>query len=306
MPTTPIVRFLRVAAAVVGTVMIGLLAGPLVYRGVEAIGADVPYIKVFRYLLLVLLLGLGMWAMKPWRDAPKDLFGLRGERSRPLLAIPGALAALAALVSIALADALAGNLIWDAEHGTTKLLERLPASLLRAAVVGIIEEVFFRGWLFERFRRRRGVGASAILVAVVYAGIHAFRESHGPRRLGPGFDQGLEILRGWGATLLDMDSFGPSFLGLFALSLALTGAYLRFRTLWFGIGLHAAAVAYLPLHSAATQRLIDRNWLGSKWLYDGVPGWIAIGLLAALLWPWRAAKASAASTVPPSAPPTVS
>ena len=292
MPTSKIPRPLLIGAGLLGTVALALLAGPWAHAAVRATGVDVPYVKVFRYLLLLLLLVLGAVTLRPLRDVPRDLWGMRGERSRPFLALPGAAVALAALVSIALADAIAGNLVWDRAHGAAKVLDRLPAALARAAIVGILEEAFFRGWLYDRFRRGRGIGASTVLVAVVYAGIHAFRESRGPKQLGPGFGQGLEILRSWGETLVDLEGFGPSFLGLFALSIALTGAYLRFRTLWFGVGLHSAAIAYLPLHSAATERHIERNWMGSKWLYDGLPGWIALGLLAVLLWPRRARDAT--------------
>ena len=78
----------------------------------------------------------------------------------------------------------------------------------------------------------------------------------------------------------------------------LTAAVVRWKTLWFGIGLHAAAVTWLPLHSGMTQRRVDRDWLGSKWLYDGVPGWTVLALLAFLLWPRRAPAGPSAPLAP--------
>ena len=67
-------------------------------------------------------------------------------------------------------------------------------------------------------------------------------------------------------------------------------------TLWFGIGLHGAT-AWLPVHSALTQRSIERDWAGSKWLYDGVPGWIVLATVLYLV-----ARAPKAVIEPPAAP----
>jgi membrane protease YdiL (CAAX protease family) len=282
-----LLRILLVVATLAATAAAALVLGPPLHGLLEGAGLDLPYVKTFRYLLLGLLVGVGAVALRPWRDVPPDLWGLRGPRSRPGLAAAGALVGVGALVAVAALDALAGNLVWDVRHGREKALDRLPAALLGGVLVGLVEEVFFRGWLFHRFRRSLSVAASAGLVAVVFAGVHAFRASPSLSRIGPGVEEGGRILAAWARHLVDPHGFGPSFVGLLALSLALTASYLRFRTLWFAVGLHGAAVAYLPLHSAATERLVARDWLGSKWLYDGVPGWALLGLLAALLWPRR-------------------
>ena len=283
-PLGPLARAALVVLAIAATIGLALVVGPLVHGGLVAVGIDRPYTKIFRYVTAVLLVALGLIALRPWRDVPPDLYGLRGPRSRPALVLAGAATALAVLVAIALFDAAAGHLSWD-PRAKTKVAERWVEAVGRGIVVGLIEEVAFRGWGFTRLSRRFPVGGAAALVALVFAGIHGFRESRAPKGLAPSIESGLEILGSWGANVVDLHRFGPSFVGLFLLSLALTAAFLRFRTLWFGVGLHGAAVAWLPLHSAATQRDIERDWSGSKWLYDGAPGWVALGLLAWILWP---------------------
>jgi hypothetical protein len=138
-------------------------------------------------------------------------------------------------------------------------------------------------------------------VAFVFAFLHAFRETDAPKDLPATAASGVAILEAWASNLLDPGEFLPSAFGLFLLSLASSAAYLRFSTLWFGVGMHGLAVAYLPLHSALTQRTVERDWAGSKWLYDGVPGFLALGLLAWLLWPRGGdadATARAASPAP--------
>lgn len=288
-PPGPVARVALTLLAIAATIGLALVVAPAVHAGLVAIGLDRPYAKIFRYVTAVLLLALGLAALRPWRDVPRDLYGLRGPRSRPALALAGALTALTVLLAIALFDAAAGHLRWD-PRGMAKVEKRWVEAVARGVVVGVLEEIVFRGWAFERLRPRLSRFAAAALVALAFGGLHGFRESDAPKGLVPSIGAGVEILASWGRNLADVGEFGPSFVGLFLLSLALTAAYLRFRTLWFGVGLHGAAVAWLPLHSAATHREILRDWAGSKWLYDGLPGWVALAVLAGALWPRGASE----------------
>ncbi len=119
----------------------------------------------------------------------------------------------------------------------------------------------------------------------------------------------LEILGAWAARLADVADFGPSFAGLFLFAFALEGARRRFGTLSFGVGAHAAVYVLLQIHSALTDPTPDpalpegvepRSWLGSKWLYDGVPGLLLLLGLAVVLWPRRGTPPAVS---PPGVPP---
>lgn len=290
-------RPLPVVAAVLASFAAAiLLSGPL-HGVLVSFFPAIPFAKVFRYLLLALLLGVLVAAAAPWRDFDRaTLYGLRGPRSRPRLLFVGAAVAVALLAAIAGLDALLGHLRFDEAEGWRKFKARLPAVLGGAVVLGLTEEVFFRGWLFERVRTRLSTPATALLLSLVFGGLHAFRESDAPRDLVPGPSGALSTMGAWARNLVDLREFGPSFVALVLLSLVLTAAYLRFRTLWFGVGFHGGASMFMNLNSALTDRDVERNWLGSKWLYDGVVGWVLLAVLLALLWPRPAPN-------PPSRPP---
>lgn len=266
---------LLVLAGVLAAFAFAILAAAPIHAGLGAMISGLPFAKVFRYLLLVSLLCVFAWATKPWRQVPSDLWGLRG-RPRLDLWARGVAIGVTLLVAIALLDAAAGHLSWDGAKGVSKLVKRLPTILTLLLVLAPIEEMFFRGWLFDRFAGRFSARTAHLSVAGVFAGIHAFRESDAPKNLSASAAGAVEVLAAWGRNLLDWRGFGPSFVGLFLLSLVLSAARRRWGTLWFSVGLHGAAAAWLHVHSSLTERSVERDWTGSKWLYDGVPGWAVL------------------------------
>jgi len=266
---------LLVLAGVLGAFALAIFAAAPVHGALVSLHAGLPFAKVFRYLLLVSLLAVFFVSAKPWRQVPSDVWGLRGRPRLDLWARGVALGVLL-LVAIALLDAAAGHLSWDGAKGVSKLVSRLPTILTLLLVLAPVEEIFFRGWLFDRFRTRFAERGAAFAVAGVYAGIHAFRERDAPKNLEASVSGALDVLAAWGRNLVDWRGFGPSFVGLFLLSLVLSAARRRWGTLWFSVGLHGAAAAWLHVHSSLTERSIERDWMGSKWLYDGVPGWAVL------------------------------
>lgn len=276
------------------------LSGPL-HGAIASFAPSAPFAKVFRYLLLAGLVTVFLVAARPWRDVPSDVWGLKGRRPDLRRWSLGVATGIGFLVAIAALDALAGHLSFDPE-GPHKLLTRLPTILGLLLVLAPLEETFFRGWLLDRFRSRFAERTSHLAVAAVFAGVHAFRERDAPRQLAASASGALDVLAAWGRNLVDWRVFGPSFVGLFLLSLVLSASRRRFGSLWFGVGLHGAAAAWLHVNSSLTERSIERDWTGSKWLYDGVPGWCVLaGVLFAIT---RGAAAPLPPPRPPDPPPT--
>ena len=94
----------------------------------------------------------------------------------------------------------------------------------------------------------------------------------------------FEALAAWAGNLVDVQDFLPRFVGLFLLATLLSAAFLRTRSLYLSIGIHYGALVLINQLSALTERTPERDWMGSKWLYDGVPGWIAMALATPALW----------------------
>lgn len=293
-------RALAWAAALVGAVAAAIVVAGPVTLAVRGLGVpDAEAGSVFRRTLLVAVLVVIVAGLRPWRDRPPGTWGLHGPTARPR-DLPVGLGIAFLLLCVLLAGQwAAGWFAWDAAKGTAKLLSRLPALLLTAALVALAEEVFFRGWLLERFRRRLRPLAAASATAALFALPHLFKETTAPRGLSADPAGAWAAIGAWASAAVDLSVSLPRMVGMFLLGLALAAAFLRTRSLWLGIGLHGGAVFFVQALSALTNRTPERNWAGSKWLYDGPPGWAAIGMLAVLLWPRRASSAVPTPGAPP-------
>jgi membrane protease YdiL (CAAX protease family) len=304
-----------IASAVVLAVALGVvLAGPL--HALLARFVHRPdFAKVYRYLTLALVVvGLGA-LLRPWRDVPDDLWGLRGPPGRTLRLVGAGVGTMAVLLAALAALHFAVGLIqWDRWDGVAKAEKRAWKFGLAALPFALVEEAFFRGWLADRCARRFRPFAAAAVAAFVFAALHAARKSAAPDDVVAGVAGALAILGAWASRFGDVADFGPSFVGLLLFAFALEGARRRYGTLAFGVGAHAAVYVLLQVHSALTDPTPDpslpagvepRSWLGSKWLYDGVPGLVLLAGMAFVLWPRRAAEARgprSAGGSPPTGP----
>jgi membrane protease YdiL (CAAX protease family) len=292
---------LVLALAIVGAIGASVLfAGPLTNAIASVFDSKPEFAKVFRYLALGLLVVAAALVLRPWRDVPRDVWGLRSDPPGRTARLIGAgfLVAALALAVIAAIHFAEGAATWDrSPDASGKFWYRLRKYLLPALPFALVEEAFFRGWLVDRLGRRVSALAAAGVASLIFGFLHAFRAQYAPI-VEPGPAGALEILRSWGEHLLDVAAFGPRFLGLTLFALVLCAARRRFATIAFGMGFHAAAYSFLPLYSALTEPASvpadpssmtaaadARTWLGSKWLYDGVPGIALLALLAFLLWP---------------------
>ena len=125
-----------------------------------------------------------------------------------------------------------------------------------ALVVGILEEIFFRGYLFGNLKSvstKMGIVLSSALYSVVHLKVVEFHPS-----------------------------VGRELIGLFLLGAILCLSTLWTRRLWLAIGLHAV-LAY----GARVNKLVleisplDHTWLtGTSRLINGVAGWVSLILVA--------------------------
>jgi membrane protease YdiL (CAAX protease family) len=269
-------------AAAIGAAVV--LSGP-VTLALRGAGVDVEMGAVFRRVLLVAVLGVLVVGLHPWKDRPPGTWGLHGPAARPAHAALGVGIAFVLLGTIAAGQWAAGWFSWDAAKGAQKFASRAAGLVAAAVLISVAEEVFFRGWLFARLRARLRPLAAAAATSALFALPHLFKETNAPKGLSADPAGAWATLSAWASAAVDLRVAAPKMLGMFLFGLALSAAFVRTRSLWLGIGLHGGAVFFVQALSALTERSPERNWAGSKWLYDGPPGWIAIALTAALLWP---------------------
>lgn len=172
------------------------------------------------------------------------------------------------------------------------VLEKAVAALIGGLLIGLLEEVFFRGALFSGIRRRGGLRSAVFWSASLYALVHFMK----PHQLPPGmvfdwagawtmFAQVFTGVLQW----RHLDSFAALFLAGVLLALVRE----REGHIGWCIGLHAGWVFVIQF----SRRLSDESDAASLAFlagdYDGVIGWLAaawIGLLAVAYWRWSAAR----------------
>ena len=285
--------------AVVG--LAALLAGP-VHRALVAPGwlgdTDRDFLRVFRRLLVVPLVLVFLWRIKPWRGATAFDFGLRPSAARLRSAASALALTVAALVGILAWQMSQGWLTFEDPLRWGEFARRVGLYLVGGLLIGLFEEWFFRGWLVARGARDVGPRFGVLVSATIFALIHAFRPSKLEVPVTHDAAGALEALRGWLAHMVDLEAFGPAALGLFCFALLLSAAYRRTGTLWTPIGIHMGAVLVLFSYGALTDRAPERTWAGSRLLYDGPVVWVLALGAAALLARRPTAPAAAESPAP--------
>lgn len=247
--------------------------------------SDQPIHRVMhRVAMLCALVGL-IWLVRRWRlvDRRSFGFGLRRKEFWRQLAIgliAGTLVILPLVVALQALGVRAPRTGFDLT--LVAMFKLVAFSLATGLVVGLIEEVFFRGVLFTAIRRSSGTVSAIVLPSLLYASLHFL----GGRLLVPAaqieWSSGLAVLGEMFNKYANPAAIVDSFLALFAVGALL--AYVRVRTgsIAACIGLHAAWVCVIACVKETTrlQTGHSASWLVGS--YDGIVGWAALGWMAAM------------------------
>ncbi len=167
------------------------------------------------------------------------------------------------------------------------LIKTLISGLIGGLLIGLIEETFFRGAMYQAIRRNGSAFSAIIFSSLLYAAVHFID----PVRLTGSVDwlSGLQILGGafW--------KFGywatfDSFIALFAVGIFLGVVRARTGNIAYCIGLHAGWVLIIKCTKKFT------STPGSEWdflvgNYDGITGYLAASwLLLLMLLYWLYSK----------------
>ena len=162
------------------------------------------------------------------------------------------------------------------------------AFTLTALIVGLIEEIFFRGAVFGSLRQSLPWSAAAWISSLFYAAVHFFGQAgpSAPIRWSSGFAALGAMVR----TGFVFDRMIPGFLALTCAGLILALAYQRLGSLAFPIGLHAGWIFWLKFYGYLTEKAPNgaAQFWGTGKLIDG---WFAfVILLLMLAGAWAMAK----------------
>jgi membrane protease YdiL (CAAX protease family) len=284
-PGKPTMRFLSKMLLLVAAseLLTALLTYPA-WLLVETV-ADVPIHRV-RDRVAMLLIAVGLVVFLPrWKVATRDALGYSLPR-RVFLTQMGVGFVAGAALMIPLALTLLVLAIVVPNHGLTPLVlaALLGQGLLTGVAVGLIEETFFRGILYEGIRKESGILVATLMSSGVYAASHflggSLRLPASEVAFLSGFRVVGDVFSKFGEPLQLLDSL----LALGALGILLCLIRARTGAIAAGAGFHGGAVCAITVLRGCSQLNAGSHWAWLVGTYNGVIGWLALLWISLIAW----------------------
>ena len=166
------------------------------------------------------------------------------------------------------------NLQIDAKS-LVDLILQLIKILLIAGIVGFIEEIFFRGFILQSLLADMRAVSAVCIGSLFFSLLHFFKAK---LLVSPGFQPFigfLVIYQSFKSLILNFTTIFPSVVGLFLIGVVLSYAYLRTKSLYLAIGLHAGWVFLIKTNKVFFDHVrINPEWLfGDSKVVTGMLGW---------------------------------
>ncbi len=158
----------------------------------------------------------------------------------------------------------------------------LGAALLSGVLIALLEETVFRGLLLRVFGQAMRPWAAVVASALFFAMVH-FKAVPWPEGQPVEWWSGLSVA--WGILVAPVTEMQPlKFLNLLAAGVVLNLVFIRWRSLWPCIGLHAGWVFYRVIHREVMPMPPEVSpWLGGPALLDGASTLLILAVVIAWL-----------------------
>jgi membrane protease YdiL (CAAX protease family) len=270
--------------ALVMAIVAAAVAAPFVAVGVAALGLRFPFPRIFDRVVMIALFGAMLIIARRLRLVTLLRSGFaspRGNAARALRGFCVGLAVIAAFFTAAILMGASGHARIDhAAH-------LLPKYLLSAIAIGVLEEGFFRAFLFGGMTDEFGRTPALLASSAFYAMAHLVRApAHFyVTTLDPG--AGFRTLAMSFAQFSHPSAALPTLLGLFLLGIVLAEAFVTTGTVYFSAGLHAGFVMGAKLWPKLVSHPARLPGWFAGWghipLISGVLGWVAAAAILMLL-----------------------
>ncbi len=201
--------------------------------------------------------------------------------------LTGFLTGVLVLVIFSLVKVTAGQAVWiKPETGFIQWGCRLVGALGAAFLIAIIEECFFRGFIYQTLSRRgqRLISLACGITSLFYALVHFVSFEKPFVDSTPGFIDGLRLVAAPFLSLLQFGHYWPEALGLFIFGLVLNHAAVQSCSLYPSIGLHAGCVFYVKTDALFLAfKNGNRLLFSSAKFYDGLLGWFFLSVIGIFL-----------------------
>lgn len=229
---------------------------------------DSPYRRVNDRCVLVAVLFFLVPAYRMSGLKGRGDFGIPKRRDGARLFGVGLIAAAASMLITYVIGLGAGV------YGPTNLDSGLSGDILQivvgALLIGVLEEILFRGYILTAIRKSLGPVAAVLLSSALFAVVHFIKpaEPDAVEHWYSGFLMAGHLFAKAG------DTFWPEVCTLFCMGTVLATLSIWTRSVYLAIGLHAGWVWIMMLF-----RLLSENQGALVWLYGPVSGFPKAGLV---------------------------
>jgi uncharacterized protein len=164
---------------------------------------------------------------------------------------------------------------------------KVAGCIFGSLLIGIMEEFFFRGFVFTGLRDkvfRGSVPLAMVVTSLFYASVHFVNIRKPVISADPGFLDSLKMIAAPIQSFSDWQTVWPAAIGLFLFGMILNYGAVRSKSLYPSIGLHAGAVFFVRIVGLFIA-FSEKNVLlwSTKKVYDGALGWIFLLLIGGIL-----------------------
>ncbi len=278
-----------------GSVLGACVLAPPLFNGLLYLGRSIPVLDGWREVsfealiarLVLVLLVLGFVPALRWaRIRSLADIGLPRQSGRSGLILRGWALGIGTAGVILVIAWMVQAYTW-APVRWSRLIPRMLGYLAGGLLIGLIEEIFFRGGLFGLLRKQLPWALAAVLISIFFSAVHFLRPMHVEGVVHGHWYSGFSILPYAFYTLGERSAYFPYAFNLFLIGFVLCILYQRQGHLFFIIGLHAGWVVVLQ----AGRLLFEVNPDVDNWLFSlsgnlGRTWGATLMLLAMCVWAW--------------------
>lgn len=281
----------RLGLIILASLLLSCLISPMVYTVLQLLrgmspgmhrALDFPFDRVMRRVVLVVTVLLFYGARKKLAIVSLASIGMKREPGWRSLLCRGWVLGICSLALMLFIMVLFGSRRMEPSFsGVGDLSRQLVIAFLAGAVVGLIEEPFFRGFILQSLFKDMRRSAAVMIMSLFFAIVHFFNASDMPASTGFHPFIGFKALVYFFQPLLSPAELIPGFIGLFLVGIVLAYAYLRTGSLYLSIGLHAGWVFGIKAESLFLDRMnhVAPWFFGDGRVVTGVFGWIMLLLM---------------------------
>lgn len=271
--TTPF----KVVLVFVGVLTLSVFLTPVVH----AILPVFKFEKIFNRLVMAFALVAAAWFIRFRKESWTTCgFDFRQPWQR-LLAYGFFVGALTVLV-VTVVEVMWGPRYVRDPMFISDIIQRFLKGMLSGITVGVVEEFFFRGFIFVRLQRVMTTWLAVLVASAFYAATHFLDNGQIFIPPNPGVGDAFRLLLGYLEPMaFQTREILPELIGLFLFGTLLNVAFIKTRSLFLAIGIHAGAVFVIKWQNAFLRKGSETYHavFGSTPHYDGVFEWTILVLL---------------------------